>query len=228
MVEPPGAVLAFGLGPRYRDGGEPPAPEELPGTPRALRWCEQVHGTLLASLASEPGRPLAGAAAVGRCDGLLTAEPGLGLAVRTADCVPVLLAGGGVVGAVHAGWRGTAAGIVARAVRRFAVEYGVAPGELHAALGPAIGGCCYEVGEEVIAALAGRGVPEALWRDGSRADLRVLLRAELVALGVPERRIVLAGGCTACTAELASYRRDGEAAGRQLSIAVLRAPRPLS
>ncbi len=221
-----GAVLAFGIGPRF--SGTPREEHALrlaeavaPGV-RAVRWCQQVHGTVVASLSASREHPVDGPAAVGRCDGLVTDEPGLALGVWTADCVPVLVAGGGVVAALHSGWRGTAAGIVPRAVRRLLVEYGVAADRLHVALGPAIGGCCYEVGAEVVAALRGRGVPEAVWREEWRVDLRALLRAELLALGVPPGRVELVGGCTACSEALASYRRDGPRAGRQLSFAVLR------
>ena len=225
ILERGGAVLAFGAGPRFGGAARAERARRVAAAAgagvHAVRWCDQVHGTLVATLSEEPGRALEGAAAVGRCDGLMTAEPGLAVGVWTADCVPVLLAGGGVVAALHSGWRGTAAGIVPRAVRRLLVEYGVAPGDLHAALGPAIGGCCYEVGGEVIEALGRRGVGESVWRRGSRVDLRALLAAELAALGVPSGRIERVGGCTACSGTLASYRRDGAASGRQLSLAVL-------
>ncbi len=281
-----GAVLAFGIGPRLGDADREERARSLlreaPIGIRAIRWCDQVHGTVVVSLSSKPGTPLEGPASVGRCDGLMTAEPGLAVAVWTADCVPVLLAGGGVVAAVHSGWRSTAAGIVPRVLRRFHLEYGVPTGELSVLLGPAIGGCCYEVGPEVVEALARRQVPETAWlRKGNHVDHRAFLQAELIAAGIPPDRIELVGGCTACSPErarishqlssrgrggacqcgfstttpprrargtsqaaspgegpgwqadprpqqeageicgLASYRRDGSAAGRQLSVAVL-------
>ena|GEM_PF-1931912 len=192
-------------------------------SPVALRWCRQVHGRVLGSLSSEPGRQLSGVACVGRCDGLLTDEPGIGLMVWTADCVPVLLAADCVVGAAHAGWRGAAAGIVPTAVRRFQLEYGVPPEELTVALGPAVGPCHYEVGEEVVEALA-RAMPSAengTWHRGRTVDLRQLLRLQLVNAGVSSGRIEIVGGCTACTADCASYRRDGDRAGRQWSLVML-------
>ncbi len=228
-AEREGVVMALGVGPRFHDPGHDTEARAirlargLGAGITAVRWCRQVHGRLLASLSAEPGEPFAGAAEVGRCDGLLTAERGVGLAVWTADCVPVLLSGGGVVAAVHSGWRGTAAGVVPAAVRRIQVEYGVPPQQLSAVLGPAVGGCCYRVGGEVVEALRARGVAEATWRSGHGVDLRALLAAELVLLGLDRARVEQVGPCTACDPRFASYRRDGERAGRQLSLVALRA-----
>lgn len=219
------ATLALlGVGPPY--SAEPPEARmkallaALPEV-RAVRWCEQIHGTAMASIASEPGSPLKGAACVGRGDGLLTDEPGIGLAVWSADCVPALLAGAGVVAAVHAGWRGAAAGLPRAAVRRLVNEYGVDAGDLTAILGPAVGSCHYPVGAEVVAALAATGVARARWQRGDRVDLRAAVAGQLEAAGVPASGIALVGGCTACDPSLASFRRDGEAAGRQVSLIAL-------
>ncbi len=219
-----GALVAFGIGPARRAAPARARAAALLaalGPARAVRWCRQVHGRAIASLAHEPGRPPVEAGCVGRCDGMVTDEPGLVLLVWTADCVPVALVGGGVVAMVHAGWRGTAAGIVAAAVRRVEVEYGVPPEELAAYLGPAVGPCHYQVGPEVVAALAARGVPESAWLEGDRVDLGAVVAGELVRCGVPRERVERVSGCTACDPELASYRRDGEAAGRQPSFVVL-------
>ncbi|HHQ49337.1 MAG TPA: laccase domain-containing protein [Acidobacteria bacterium] len=221
----PGVRLIFSVGPRWSgDPYEERAGAVLGALGRraaALRWCRQVHGRLLASLSGEEDRPLTGVACVGRCDGLLTADPALGVLVWTADCVPVLLHGGGVAAAVHAGWRGAAAGIVPAAVRRFEIEYGVPPADLHAALGPSIGPCHYQVGPEVLEALQRADPGDGGWRHGDRADLRALLAAQLVGAGVPAGSVERVGGCTACDPALASYRRDGERAGRQWSLALL-------
>ena len=184
----------------------------------AVRWCDQIHGKLLASLSPEPEAGFSGVGCVGRCDGLLTDERGVGLVVWTADCVPVLLAGGSIVAAVHAGWRGAAAGIVPAAVRRFFVEYGIRAADLTVVMGPAIGACHYQVGEEVVVALAATGVPEAFWRDGDRVDLRGFLGAQLEGAGVRPSAWSLVGGCTACTPACASYRRDAGRADRQWSM----------
>lgn len=183
----------------------------------AVRWGRQVHGSVIASLAAEPGQPLTGVHCVGRCDGLITAEPGLALAVWTADCVPVLIDGGEAVAAIHAGWRGIAGGIVNRAVRRLEVEYGVPPAAQTAFLGPAIGPDHYPVGAEVVDALSRLPVAAHLWQsEGNRVDLRALIDASLQRLGVAAVHRI--AGCTSCDPRMASYRRDGDAAGRQWSL----------
>jgi len=221
----PDVRLIFSLGPRWAEGGpEERAPgilHALEPEAGALRWCQQVHGRLLASLSGEAEHPLSGVACVGRCDGLMTADPGVALLVWTADCVPVLLEGGGVVAAVHAGWRGVAAGVVPGAVRRFTVEYGVPAEQIRAALGPSVGPCHYEVGQEVLDALASVDPGNGAWRHGNRADLRSLLEAQLLSAGLREGAIERVGGCTACDPALASYRRDGGRAGRQWSLALI-------
>lgn len=218
-------MMLFGRGPRLGLGASAQRLEgflsELDGV-RALRFGRQIHGNLIASLSEEPGRPFEGVAEIGRCDGLISDTPGLGLALWTADCVPVLLSGGGVVAAIHAGWRGIAAGIHLRAVRRFLIEYGVPAAGLSVVLGPAVGPCHYEVGEEVIEALASQGVPPESWCEGRRVDLRGTLRSSLERLGVDREAIELVGLCTACDEGCASYRRDGERAGRQFSLVALR------
>jgi hypothetical protein len=160
-----------------------------------------------------PGR----AGYCGRGDGLWTDRPGLALSVITADCVPVLLAGGGRIGAVHAGWRGVAAGVVERAV----AALGADPGEIAAWIGPAIGVCCYEVLEEVAAAVAGASaagvVAPGAGSDGRpHLDLAGAVRLQLVRAGVPEPRVVLR--CTRCDPErLWSYRREGQGVGRNVA-----------
>ncbi len=190
---------------------------------RAVRCCRQVHGRLLASLGEEPGRPASGSAEVGACDGMLTDCPGTALVVWTADCVPVLIAGGGVVAAVHAGWRGTAAGVVTAAVRRFQVEYGVAASEVTAVLGPAIGPCHYLVGQEVVAALETTVPGTKGWHLDGRVDLRRVISHQLEAAGVDPVSVAVVGGCTACDSRSASFRRDGAEAGRQWSAVFLSA-----
>ena len=185
---------------------------------RAVRWGEQVHGRVIASLAAEPGCPFENATCVGRCDALMTADAGVGLVIWTADCVPILINGDGVIAAVHSGWRGSVADIVGAVVRRFAVEYGVPPQNLQAMLGPAISGPQYEVSREVINGLREFGLEEARWRKGSQVDLRGFLAARLEDLGLESTKIDIAGPCTASTPELASYRRDGVGAGRQWSM----------
>lgn len=184
----------------------------------AIRWGEQVHGRVVASLAAEPGQPHEKAACVGRCDALITADTGVGLAVWTADCVPILIAGHDVIAAVHSGWRGSVADIVGAVVRRFAVEYGVSAPKLRVMLGPAISGPCYEVNREVIDGLRVFRHDEERWLAKNHVDLRAFLSARLEGLGLDPAAIHTVGPCTASTPELASYRRDGVDAGRQWSM----------
>ncbi len=217
-----GVRMLFGIGP-----ARPAAlPEErmrrlmtdLGTQIRAVRWGEQVHGRVIASLAAEPGRPFENAVCVGRCDALMTADTGVGLVIWTADCVPILITGDGVVAAVHSGWRGSVADIAGAVIRRFEVEYGVPPHHLRAILGPAISGPQYEVSREVIDGLRQFDLDEARWRQGRQIDLRGFLAARLEDLGLESTMIGISGPCTALTPELASYRRDGVGAGRQWSM----------
>jgi len=164
--------------------------------------------------------------AVGEADGVIVFTPGHFAGVVTADCCPLLLIAptAHVAAAVHAGWRGTAAAIAVAAVERLCAAASVAPADLHAALGPAIGPCCYEVGDEVVAALthlgdAGRTAIQL--RSGRRphVDLRAVNRALLFDAGLPPEQVHLVGGCTACDTAFPchSFRRDQATAGRQIS-----------
>ncbi len=153
------------------------------------------------------------------------------LAVRWADCVPVLLAehAGAAVAAVHAGWRGIVAGVVPAAVRRLG-ERGIRPADLCAAVGPAIGGCCYQVGNEVIAAVSrASGLDlETLGAQAGRLDLRRAVGLQLEREGLERNAIHIAPWCTYCRGDLFfSYRREGTEAGRQMAcIGWRRAARP--
>ncbi|MCW8984433.1 MAG: polyphenol oxidase family protein, partial [Thermoanaerobaculales bacterium] len=183
-----GVRMLFAFGPPKPAGSPEDRLRRLmadPGAPvAAIRWGEQVHGRVIASLAAEPGRPFENAACVGRCDALMTAEAGVGLVVWTADCVPILFNGDGVIAAAHSGWRGSVADIGGAVVRRFSVEYGVPPQKLQAKLGPAVSGPQYEVGREVIEGLRAFGLDEARWRNGNQVDLRHFLAARLEDLGL--------------------------------------------
>ncbi|WP_292660420.1 peptidoglycan editing factor PgeF [Nitratifractor sp.] len=159
-----------------------------------------------------------------RADALLTDRPGVVLTILTADCVPILLADPRrrVVGAVHAGWRGTAAGIVAKTVAAMCEGYGCDPREIYAAIGPSIGGCCYEVGEEVAEAFG--GTEGALLRSDGRwhLDLKEANRLQLLASGVTAGRIECSPVCTACERErFFSYRAEEGCSGRFASCIML-------
>jgi polyphenol oxidase len=140
-------------------------------------------------------------------DGHATGRPGLAPLVMVADCLPVALAGDGGVAMAHCGWRGLAAGLVERAAG--AVDAGAA------AIGPGIGPCCYEVGDEVLAAFEGLGTGVA---DGRMLDLREAARRLLERAGVGS--VTASELCTRCNPELFySHRRDGERTGRQAGLA---------
>jgi YfiH family protein len=168
-------------------------------------------------------------------DAIVSSEPGLALVVQVADCVPILLADrrAGVAAAVHAGWRGTAAGIAGEAMLAMTM-LGATPSDVVAAIGPSNGPCCYEVGDELIAAFldAGRaGGDVERWfsrvplngRTSLRLDVALANRDQLAATGMPAGQIHLSGLCTQThRAVFDSYRAEGAAAGRMA--AVIRVP----
>jgi hypothetical protein len=156
------------------------------------------------------------------CDALTTRTPRILLGVKTADCVPVLLAdmNTGACAAVHAGWRGTLSLIVARTMERMSAEYGTQAGDVSAAIGPAANACCYEVGKDVIEAFREK-FPDAdnlfqPTRDGhALIDLQRANREQLIAAGVSFEKIHTAPLCTMCRTDLFfSYRREKRTHGR--------------
>jgi YfiH family protein len=157
-------------------------------------------------------------------DALVTRSVGVALCILTADCVPILLVAPehGVIAAVHAGWRGTLLGVGQRAVVEMGESFGIEPGAIYAALGPAIDGCCYEVERRVTDELEQRwGVmPDATVLRGAknRIDLRRANAAILAASGVSPSHIARVGPCTRCAADMYfSYRGAAGRTGRQLS-----------
>jgi hypothetical protein len=172
----------------------------------------QVHGSQVATMAS----PERGYAALPlHADGLATGARDGAVAVHVADCLAIAIAGEGGVAVVHAGWRGLAAGVVGAGVRVLREELRV-EGPLEAAIGPGAGGCCYEVGPEVHAALADYAAS-----DGPRLSLATVAAAQLEADGVAYSDV---GACTLCAPAgmLFSHRRDGPNTGRQAGVAWLR------
>ena len=167
-------------------------------------------------------------------DALITHVPDLLLGVQTADCVPILLADTRthVVAAIHAGWRGTLARIAVKTLGRMQMQFGTHPGDVVAALGPAIGRCCYEVGSDVARSFAAQFLSAADWFDGPfeqlaygedplwlpwltmmppghvpppprvQLDLRAANRRQLIDAGVPEEQIDVSDLCTACRTDL--------------------------
>lgn len=173
---------------------------------------KQIHGNTVVEAPWE-GAPEA--------DGSTAARPGLFLGIETADCLPVLLVDPvrRTVSAAHAGWRGTAAGVAGKAAQAL-VAAGSFPADLMAALGPSIGPCCYEVGDELRVVFGPAG--ETFFRPGPRGrphlDVRAANLRQLVAAGLREDRIHHIPDCTACRPDLYhSYRRDGAGGGRMIS-----------
>jgi len=179
----------------------------------------QVHGREVAVIRTDvpPETP--------RADALVSDAPDVPLVVRAADCVPLLIGDGrtGAVGAVHAGWRGTAARVAVAAVEALAREFGSRPADLVVAIGPAIGPCCYEVGPDLVDAFAAEGHERYLidrWfltpRDRKmRLDVTGANRDQLVLAGLREENIYASGLCTAMHLDvLTSFRREKDQAGR--------------
>jgi YfiH family protein len=190
----------------------------------------QVHGRAVVVL--RKGQPLP--AGRPEADVLVSNVPGVAIAVRAADCVPILIADRvtGAVGAVHAGWRGTAARAGVAAVDAMAESFGSRPANLVVAIGPSIGACCYEVGTDVVDAFAAAGHERHLidrWfvslppargvfpppKPPLHLDVAGANRDQLVLSGVPEEQIFMSGLCTAMHLDvLTSYRVEKEKAAR--------------
>jgi hypothetical protein len=215
----------------------------------------QTHGTRVVSLkrdqAFPPEAPDWNVGDIAASD-----HPGVAICVKVADCVPILLADTrkGTVAAVHAGWRGTAAGAVGAAVAALAHHFGAAPSDLVAAIGPSIGPCCYRVGQDVRAAFESAGK----WNGSLRAwfsveptikprhgvpgtdpaasgrgpaaflDTWAANADQLRFAGVPASQIHVVRACTSCHREtFHSYRVDGEGAGRMIGIITHGRKRPV-
>jgi polyphenol oxidase len=187
----------------------------------------QVHGEV-ARFVSRADRP--DGVRVVEADALVALEPGLGVFVRTADCVPVLLAhpGSGAVAAVHAGWRGAVANIVPKTLTAAAARTQTAPAEWLAVIGPHIRVGAFEIGDEVALAMeaAAREGVSVVSRDYGLAphgDLASLVHAQLRSLGIPANAIDDVGGCTHDEpSRFFSHRREKGRTGRHLSGIVAR------
>ena len=171
-----------------------------------VAWGRQIHSAV--ALPARPGL-------CGEGDALYTREAGMALSVITADCVPVLLAGSRGLAAVHAGWRGVAGGVVAASLAKL-------DGPLSgwtAWVGPAIGPCCYEVGEEVAEQVAAASSAEVVSQGPvglPHLDLQAAVRVQLETADIGEIEVLR--HCTRCDAErLWSYRREGKGAGRNMA-----------
>src|SRR6266852_5390066 len=207
----------------------------------------QFHSDAILRFAAAPTEPA-------RADASVTKNAGLLLAIQTAECVPILLVDpkNRAVAAVHAGWRGTLARIVEKAIGRMQMQFGSHAADLLAAISPAIGGCCYEVGNEVAAAFSGQFADAAEFFDELRTgdepnplrwlnmmppghqpppkkvllDLRKANHSQLEAAGVPAAHILVNDLCTGCRRDLLfSYRKEGAETGRMMAVIGIRASR---
>ena len=185
---------------------------------------QQVHGTHVFELPEEDKsrRVVRSRDQWPQGDIAISNDPATAVSVRSADCVPILLADRrtGSVAAVHAGWKGTAAGAAIVAVRALTSRFGTNPADITAAVGPSIGPCCYEVGQELAGHFAAH--PErTTWFSPDakpRLDLWRATRDQLTRAGVLARHVHL---CRLCTSDhpslFHSYRRDGATAGRLIA-----------
>ena len=194
----------------------PENPPKIPPLPIRVR---QVHGCEVLEVSATTPSP------AGEADALIAMSPGIAVGIATADCVPILLttANAQAVAAIHAGWRGTLANIAAAVVTALE-ERGVPATHLEAAIGPAIGPCCFEVEDEFRTRFVDAFGQEAqgFWqpgRDGhGTLDLPRLNQMLLERAGIPAAAIQQTGVCTYCgDSPYASYRRDRDSAGRQIS-----------
>jgi hypothetical protein len=205
---------------------------------------KQIHSDVIHVFESAPSESCRG-------DALITNRPGLLLAVQIADCVPVLLVDPKkrAIAAVHAGWRGTLARIVAKTIGAMQMHFASNPRDLVAAIGPCIGPCCYEVGTEVATQFLSQFSDAPSYFDELRTgdepnplqwlnmappghqpppknvllDLRKANRSQLLTAGLQPRNVHVVDLCTACRPDLLfSYRKEGPGTGRHLSAIALR------
>ena len=193
--------------------------------PDAIRLIRQVHGADVAVARRGSTAPWGPPEA----DAIVSNDPSVAIAVRVADCAPILIADRrlGVVAAVHAGWRGTVKRVGPAGVAALRREFGSDPSDLVAAIGPCLGACCGEVGQEVVEAFRAAGHTAAdltrWFGAGATArpylDLAMANRDQLEASGIPGPQIFVAGLCTKSSPSLFhSYRAAGPKAGRMVGI----------
>ena len=184
---------------------------------RYLPTTNQVHGARVHYLVRPGGgRTLEG-------DAFISDRPGMVCFVRTADCVPILVADTKrpAVAAIHAGWRGTAADVAGEAIRAMGEVFGTRPADCVAAVGPRICGSCYEVGPEVIKAMRELDLGDG-WRSGERHVDLGKANAELLArAGLDSASVAVFPRCTACEPDFISWRRDRTVSGRQFNFIMI-------
>lgn len=193
---------------------------QLPSCPHEVKQVHGINGLICSG---------AGKFHIDEADYLLSNRAGTALAVRTADCLPILLADpkANIIAAVHAGWRGTAARIATRAMDQM-MKLGATKTDIIATLGPCIGSCCFEIGDEAASALTHccNGAELQVSSQGAKqhADLSAINQLQLHQCGLNSEQIESISACTMCQPEhYFSYRRDGINSGRHLAIVALAA-----
>jgi YfiH family protein len=195
------------------------------GLKRPIITARQIHGSHVINPGSSSSTE-AMPTPTEDADALASQDRDIAVAVKTADCVPILVHAPdvGAVAAVHAGWRGTRSRIAAVVVQTLSRDFGADPAKIRAAIGPRIGFCCFEVGVEVAAEFQAEFPPEVVARRGDRAfvDLGLANRSVLASAGVPDSQIDDLRRCTRCEGELFfSHRRDQGKTGRHVSFIAL-------
>jgi len=192
--------------------------------PERIVTCRQMHGDHIHVTEAVPESPP-------QADAIVTSRPNIFPAIKTADCVPILILDPirKIAAAVHAGWRGTVLRISRKTVELMQNRFGSDPSVLVVGMGPGIGPCCYEVDDAVLSPFR-KSFPDAerficTHKSGHRSiisyhlDLAAANRFELAELGVPERNIYATDLCTACHKDLFfSHRRDGAKSGRHIAV----------
>ena len=189
----------------------------------ALAGCWQVHGSdvrLINNLAeARPAEDARGDTIY--CDAIVSSARGVLAGVKTADCVPILIGDQetGAFAAIHAGWRGTLAEVGTKALRQMTTAFNTKPSDVHVAIGPAAGSCCYEVGTDVIDPFRNKFPDQELFTETREhhacIDLLKSNREQLISAGVAPDRINIAPLCTMCRTDLFfSYRREKSLQGK--------------
>ena len=183
--------------------------ETVGGTGRRYAMCDQVHGAAVRNITLADTKTDLYHRLNYEGDGMMTAIPGVTLVVFSADCIPVLLCDPvrRVIAAVHAGWRGTAAGVVSAAVERMTEVYGCSPADIRAAIGPGIGPCCFETHEDVpnamMASVSSPALPYIKVKENGKfsVDLKGINAKRLELAGLRPEHIAVSDACTACHGE---------------------------
>lgn len=203
--------------------------KELDIDHRSLVCAKQAHTNRVSYIQeNDAGRgALSSADAVNDTDSFITDKINVPLSIFTADCLSIFLYDSKrhAIGLAHAGWRSSKSNIAAKTVQLMSQEFDSKAEDLYIGFGPAIRECCYEVGKEVVDSFGDAYLRERLGR--YYLDLAGINKKELLAQGVQEKNIFDTGICTSCRSrEFFSYRKEGSACGRLVSIAMLRQPQP--